>query len=270
MKRVEDSTGARSELAGITRSLNELIRARLGIESTGDVSEADPVWGEGGSIAREAARVTREAERMIRQCGPVMPEAGAAERRAGTAVLDGETLESLRETVAGCKRCPLHKTRKNVVFGAGTGETKILFVGEAPGREEDLQGLPFVGRAGQLLTKIIEAIEFKREDVYIANVLKCRPPENRNPAPEEVARCRPYLFKQIELLKPKVICTMGVFATQTLLDTKSPLTVLRGQVHKVNGVAVIPTYHPAACLRYPKFKASVWEDVQLLRKEYLS
>jgi len=127
-----------------------------------------------------------------------------------------------------------------------------------------------VGRAGQLLTKIIEAIEFKREDVYIANVLKCRPPENRNPAPEEVARCRPFLFKQIELLKPKLICTLGVFATQMLLDTKSPLTVLRGQVHKVNGLSVIPTYHPAACLRYPKFKAAVWEDVQLLKKEYLS
>lgn len=242
MKRVGDRTGARSELAGIARSLNELLRARLGIESTGDASET--------------GRTTREA--------------GAAGRQAGAAVLDGETLESLKEAVAGCKRCPLHKTRKNVVFGAGTGATKILFVGEAPGREEDLQGLPFVGRAGQLLTKIIEAIEFKREDVYIANVLKCRPPENRNPAPEEVARCRPYLLKQIELLKPKVICTMGVFATQVLLDTKSPLTVLRGQIHKVNGVAVIPTYHPAACLRYPKFKASVWEDVKLLRKEYLS
>jgi DNA polymerase len=157
-----------------------------------------------------------------------------------------------------------------VVFGSGTGETGILFVGEAPGRDEDQQGLPFVGRAGQLLTKIIEAIKFRREEVYIANVLKCRPPNNRNPEPEEVARCRPFLMKQIELLKPKVICTLGVFATQMLLDTKSPLTVLRGQVHEVNGLKVIPTYHPAACLRYPKFKTAVWEDVQLLRKEYLS
>ena len=234
-----DRSGARAELAVITRSLNELLRGRLGIES--------PAGG-----CRRASG------------------AGPAKSQAGIAVLADETLESLGQSVAGCKRCSLHKTRTNVVFGSGTGATRILFVGEAPGREEDLQGLPFVGRAGQLLTKIIEAVEFKREDVYIANVLKCRPPDNRNPAPDEVARCRPFLLKQIELLKPKVICTLGVFATQMLLNTKSPLTVLRGQVHEVDGQTVIPTYHPAACLRYPKFKTAVWEDVQLLRKEYLS
>ncbi len=182
--------------------------------------------------------------------------------------LDG--LELLRGQVEGCRRCSLHKTRTNTVFGSGTGKTRILFVGEAPGRDEDLQGLPFVGRAGQLLTKIIKAIKFEREDVYIANVLKCRPPDNRNPLPEEVARCRPYLMKQIDLLKPKVICTLGVFATQMLLDTKSPLTVLRGQVHEINGLTVVPTYHPAACLRYPRLKEAVWEDVKLLRREYLS
>jgi DNA polymerase len=183
---------------------------------------------------------------------------------------DLEGLELLRGQVEGCRRCSLHKTRTNTVFGSGTGKTRILFVGEAPGRDEDLQGLPFVGRAGQLLTKIIEAIKFEREDVYIANVLKCRPPNNRNPLPEEVARCRPYLKKQIDLLKPKVICTLGVFATQMLLDTKSPLTVLRGQVHEIDGLTVVPTYHPAACLRYPRLKEAVWEDVKLLRREYLS
>jgi uracil-DNA glycosylase family 4 len=179
-------------------------------------------------------------------------------------------LSELERLVSGCKRCSLHKERSSVVFGAGRGNTRVLFIGEAPGREEDAQGLPFVGRAGQLLTKIIEAIQFKREDVYIANVLKCRPPENRNPLPEEVARCRPYLMKQIEILKPKVVCTLGVFATQALLNTKSPLTVLRGKVHRINGLAVVPTYHPAACLRYPRLKAAVWQDVQLLRQEYLS
>lgn len=183
---------------------------------------------------------------------------------------DPKGLELLRGQVEGCRRCSLHKTRTNTVFGSGTGKTRILFVGEAPGRDEDLEGLPFVGRAGQLLTKIIKAIRFEREDVYIANVLKCRPPNNRNPLPEEVARCRPYLMKQIDLLKPKVICTLGVFATQMLLDTKSPLTVLRGQVHEVNGLTVVPTYHPAACLRYPRLKEAVWEDVKLLRREYLS
>jgi DNA polymerase len=236
---------ARSELAAITRSLNELLRTRLGVGRPREAS--------GSAVVSKNAPA---------------PAADRGEPFAAAAM--DETLESLSRKAASCKRCPLCKTRTNVVFGSGSGATKILFVGEAPGREEDLQGLPFVGRAGQLLTKIIEAIEFKREEVYIANVLKCRPPNNRNPAPEEVARCRPYLLKQIELLKPKVICTLGVFATQMLLDTKSPLTVLRGRVHRVNGLSVIPTYHPAACLRYPKFKTAVWEDVQLLRKEYLS
>jgi DNA polymerase len=248
-------TVARGELAGIARSLNELLRRRLGDEAPPIGRRAKTAAGpEGNAVTRRNRRAAATLE----------------SRAETTAVMEESTLESLQERVASCRRCALHKTRTNVVFGSGSGSTRILFVGEAPGRDEDLQGLPFVGRAGQLLTKIIEAIEFRREDVYIANVLKCRPPNNRNPAPEEVARCRPFLMKQIELLKPKVICTLGVFATQMLLDTKSPLTVLRGQVHRVNGLAVMPTYHPAACLRYPKFKAAVWEDVQLLRKEYLS
>lgn len=249
MKREANRPDARLELAAITRSLNEFVRACI---------DAVPSSGPRRASGSAAAAVEAAAATGVRGGEPA------------PATAKEETLESLSEKAASCKRCSLHKTRTNVVFGSGSGATRILFVGEAPGREEDMQGLPFVGRAGQLLTKIIEAIEFKREDVYIANVLKCRPPNNRNPEPEEVARCRPFLLKQIELLKPKVICTLGVFATQVLLDTKSPLTVLRGQVHSVNGLSVIPTYHPAACLRYPKFKTAVWEDVQLLRKEYLS
>lgn len=246
-------TDLRSELAAIVRSLNELVGKRLG-----ETSRAPAI---------DAASV--RSLKAVPRSGAAAPNGGVAV--AGTdASSTAATLESLREEVAKCARCSLHKARNKIVFGSGNGTTRILFVGEAPGRDEDLQGLPFVGRAGQLLTKIIEAIEFRREDVYIANVLKCRPPDNRNPLPEEVARCRPFLLKQIELLKPKVICTLGVFATQMLLDTKSPLTVLRGQVHRVNGLDVIPTYHPAACLRYPKLKTAVWEDVQLLRKEYLS
>ena len=242
----EDAGGVetRGELAAIVRSLNELLRGRGGIRSA---PARRPVPAKKPDAAR-----------------------GPDEARPGSPAPDAAALQALRQETAGCERCPLHKTRTNVVFGSGSGSTRILFVGEAPGRDEDLQGLPFVGRAGQLLTKIIQAIKFNRDDVYIANVLKCRPPENRNPLPEEVARCRPFLLKQIELLRPKVICTLGVFATQVLLDTKSPLTVLRGQVHKVNGLTVVPTYHPAACLRDPRLKAAVWEDVKLLRQEYLS
>lgn len=231
MRADADRAEARAELASIAGSLRELVCRRLGITS-GDMEPA-------------ADMVVTDAP-------------------------DAEALSELEREVSVCKRCSLHKTRSNVVFGSGCGHTRMIFIGEAPGREEDLQGLPFVGRAGQLLTKIIEAIQFKREDVYIANVLKCRPPENRNPLPDEVARCRPHLMKQIEILKPRVICTLGVFATQALLDTRSPLTVLRGKVHTVNGLAVVPTYHPAACLRYPRLKAAVWQDVQLLRREYLS
>jgi len=235
---VGESTDRRAELASIVSALGKLVRERAGFQ------QADS--GAGAVPARSPELVPASA---------------------GAAPLP-ETLESLKRRVSECRRCPLHKTRTNVVFGSGTGRTRIMFVGEAPGRDEDLQGLPFVGRAGQLLTRIIEAISFKREDVYIANVLKCRPPNNRDPLPEEVARCRPYLKKQIEILKPKVVCTLGVFATHVLLDTDAPLNVLRGRVHEVNGLKVVPTYHPAACLRYPRLKVAVWEDVQLLRDEY--
>ena len=237
---------AKTELAELTSSLIEILQGRLGIGTGGDAT----------GLSAAAAGPERSTAEPAASRGRIAPDVAA--------------LSELEREVAGCKRCSLCESRSNVVFGAGSGSVGILFIGEAPGRDEDLQGLPFVGRAGRLLTKIIEAIEFKREDVYIANVLKCRPPGNRNPLPEEVARCRPYLMRQIELLQPKVICTLGVFATQALLETKSPLTVLRGGVHELGGLSVVPTYHPAACLRYPKLKAAVWEDVQLLRDEYLS
>lgn len=259
---------ARAELSAIVKSLNELIRERLGASaSRSEGPGARPPTGAGGRAAKAAVGAASAHARPARPAatGAAAPVAGPAGGGPNAAAI-----ESLRLEAAGCTRCPLHRTRTNVVFGSGAGTTRILFVGEAPGRDEDLQGLPFVGRAGQLLTKIIKAIEFDREEVYIANVLKCRPPENRNPLPEEVARCRPFLLRQIELLKPKVICTLGVFATQMLLEAKSPLTVLRGQVHRVNGLTVVPTYHPAACLRDPRLKEAVWEDVKLLRREYLS
>ncbi|MDH3972860.1 MAG: uracil-DNA glycosylase [Deltaproteobacteria bacterium] len=175
-------------------------------------------------------------------------------------------LEKIRTELADCSRCRLGKTRTNLVFGTGDRNADLVFVGEAPGRDEDLQGEPFVGKAGQLLTKIIEAISLKRENVYICNVLKCRPPQNRNPLPEEIECCEPFLIKQIRAIKPKVICALGKFAAQTLLKSEAPISTLRGKFHNYHGVPLMPTYHPAFLLRNPKMKKEVWQDVQLIQK----
>lgn len=176
-------------------------------------------------------------------------------------------LDSLREEVLGCKRCGLHKTRHNVVFGAGDTKAKLMFVGEAPGEDEDIQGLPFVGRAGKLLTKIIEAMGLKREDVYIANILKCRPPNNRMPLPTEIMECEDNVKRQVGLIKPKVICTLGKFASQTLLRSQTPISALRGHFQEYNGTKVMPTFHPAYLLRNPNDKKLVWQDMKKIMKE---
>lgn len=178
-------------------------------------------------------------------------------------------LAALQKFLAGCPRCKLSKSRTNIVFGQGNPRADLMFVGEAPGRDEDEQGLAFVGRAGQLLTKIIEAIGRKREDVYIANCLKCRPPENRNPERDEVAACRPFLEEQIRLISPKVIVTLGTFAAQVVLDTDEPIGRLRGRWQTARGVRVMPTFHPAFLLRSPERKKDVWEDMKKVR-DYLS
>jgi DNA polymerase len=154
------------------------------------------------------------------------------------------------------------------VFGAGSESARLVFVGEAPGAEEDRQGVPFVGRAGQKLTQIIEAIGLSRSEVYIANVLKCRPPGNRNPSQEEIKVCESYLIAQLHLIKPRVICALGTFAAQTLLRTNQSISRLRGRFHTYQGIKLMPTYHPAFILRNPKFKRQVWEDVQKVRAEY--
>ena len=175
-------------------------------------------------------------------------------------------LESLKTEVLRCKRCGLADTRLNVVFGAGNPKASLMFVGEAPGSEEDKQGLPFVGRAGQLLTKIIEAMGLSRDDVYIANILKCRPPDNRAPLPEEIQVCRYNVRRQIAIIKPKVICTLGKFASQTLLDTEITISELRGKFYEYDGIKVMPTFHPAYLLRNPQNKKLVWEDMKKIRK----
>ena len=177
-----------------------------------------------------------------------------------------DTLDKIAAHVASCTRCPLYSTATNPVPGEGNPGAQFMCVGEAPGATEDETGRPFVGAAGQLLTKILAAIDLKREDVFICNVLKHRPPGNRNPRPEEVAACSPYLIRQIELIRPKVILALGTFAAQTLLDTKLPIGKLRGQVHRYYGVPLVVTYHPAALLRNPGWKRPTWEDVQLARR----
>jgi DNA polymerase len=176
------------------------------------------------------------------------------------------SLDEIAKVVASCTRCSLHSTATNPVPGEGNPDADFMCVGEAPGATEDETGRPFVGQAGQLLTKILAAINLKREDVYICNVLKHRPPGNRNPRPEEVEACSPYLIRQIELIRPKVILALGTFAAQTLLDTKLSIGKLRGQVHRYYGVPLVVTYHPAALLRNPGWKRPTWEDVQLARR----
>lgn len=177
------------------------------------------------------------------------------------------SLAELEAVAKQCTACRLHRSRTHVAFGVGNPQADLMFVGEAPGRDEDLQGEPFVGRAGQLLTRIIEAIGMKRQDVYIANVIKCRPPNNRNPEEDEISRCEPYLIRQIALVKPRLIVALGTFAAQTLLKTKLPISQLRGRFHTYQGVKLMPTFHPAFLLRNPERKRAVWEDMQAVQRE---
>ena len=184
------------------------------------------------------------------------------------AALQSESLEKLRQAIGDCKLCKLCSGRIHIVFGVGNPHAKLMFVGEGPGRDEDLQGEPFVGRAGQLLTDIItKGMKLRREDVYIANVVKCRPPDNRNPEPDEVAACEPFLKKQIDLVRPDVIVGLGKFAVQTLLQSKVPITKVRGTWHSYHGIKLMPTFHPAYLLRNPADKKLVWEDIQKVMKE---
>lgn len=178
------------------------------------------------------------------------------------------TLEDLNKLICNCNKCDLHKGRNKFVFGVGNPKADVLLIGEGPGAEEDKQGEPFVGRAGQLLNDILKAINFKREEVYIANVVKCRPPGNRTPLPEEMDSCMPYLLKQIELIKPKLILCLGLVAAGALLKKKDTLGKLRGKVFEFNLTKVMVTYHPAALLRNPNFKRDCWEDVKAFRKLY--
>ncbi|MFT5089203.1 MAG: uracil-DNA glycosylase family 4 [Candidatus Latescibacterota bacterium] len=197
------------------------------------------------------------------EIAPVQTEAKTVEN-AG----DGSALELFRQQICECKNCRLGATRSKFVFGAGRVDADIMFVGEAPGADEDRSGEPFVGAAGQLLNKIIEAMGLAREDVFICNILKCRPPNNRDPQPDEIEECEPYLKRQIELIQPRVICTLGRFAAQTLLRSDQSMGRLRQEEHRYEGIPLIATYHPAALLRNAQWKRPTWEDMKKVRRLY--
>lgn len=219
-----------------------------------------------GSFAADAA--ARPAQPMHPPGQPISIGGSIAGAAGATFAGKYESLDAVAAAVAACTLCGLHAAAKHPVPGEGSPDAKFVCVGEAPGATEDETGRPFVGAAGQLLTKILEAIKFKREDVFICNVLKHRPPGNRNPAPDEIVVCSPYLMQQLALLKPRVILALGTFAAQTLLQTTLPIGKLRGQIHRFYGVPLVVTYHPAALLRNPNWKRPTWEDVQLARRVF--
>ena len=179
-----------------------------------------------------------------------------------------ELLEIVKEELKDCRRCKLYKERNHIVFGEGNEDARLMLIGEAPGHEEDLQGRPFVGAAGHLLDNMLKAINLSRKEVYIANIVKCRPPHNRKPERDEIEACKPFLLKQIDIIKPSIICTLGSTATQTLLETKMPITKLRGHIYDFSGIKLIPTFHPAYLLRNPYQKKGAWEDLKLIEKIY--
>jgi uracil-DNA glycosylase family 4 len=218
----------------------------------------------------ERLRVDGELGKPLSYLSSGMPDVAAAAAPEPTSADPGGGnpfgLEAVREELGDCRRCSLGGLRRRLVFGEGNPRAELVFVGEAPGADEDAQGRPFVGRAGQLLTKIIVAMGLKREDVYICNILKCRPPENRNPQPEEIAACEPFLIRQLGAIRPRVICALGSFAAHTLLKSEAPISVLRGRFQTYQGIPLMPTYHPAYLLRNPGAKKQVWEDVQMIMK----
>ena len=241
-------------------------------DSRGQLAEHLKFFGELGvpGVSTDS-RWTKRPDDDVRtsDVGPRASDGGASDSGAPVRVFGsaGEALAATRaELGADCTRCKLHtQGRKQIVFGVGNPDADLMFVGEAPGADEDIQGIPFVGRAGQLLTKMIEAINLRREDVYIANVIKCRPPGNRNPEPDEIAQCEPFLFRQIAAIQPKVIVALGSFAAKTLLRSDESISRLRGRIYDFQGAKLIPTFHPSFLLRSPDRKRDAWEDLKRAR-----
>jgi uracil-DNA glycosylase len=214
-------------------------------------------------ISTEADQTTEMASRKIlKESAAALISPVHAETLFGEKRIEGDTLPLIRDFIGDCTRCKLSKGRTKIVFGAGSPKARLMFVGEGPGRDEDLSGEPFVGRAGKLLTDMIKAMGLQREDVYIANIVKCRPPENRQPEHDEVEACSPFLMRQIDVIRPQVICTLGNTPTQTLLQTTQGISKFRGQWFDFRDTRLLPTYHPAYLLRNPAAKADVWKDLQ--------
>jgi uracil-DNA glycosylase len=218
-------------------------------------------------LPKAAPKITATPNLAARPVVPVLPVATGPLQFEGSGKVTGETLLSVRENLGECTRCKLHKTRNKIVFGDGSAKAQLVFVGEGPGADEDAQGLPFVGRAGKLLTQMIEAMGLRRSDVYICNVVKCRPPGNRQPEPDEVQKCSPFLFRQLDVLQPKVIVCLGATAAQTLLQINRSISHFRGQWMDFRGYKMLATYHPAYLLRNPAAKGEVWKDLQKVMGE---
>jgi len=227
------------------------------------------------SDKREISDIAAMAQKALRQSeelGAGVPEIGRdvlSKINFGASSADkGALLAQFESEIENCTMCRLHEGRNKFVFGVGNPDADVIFIGEGPGRDEDMKGEPFVGRAGQLLDRILAAIKFDRTAVYICNVVKCRPPGNRDPQGDEMTTCMPYLVRQIEIIKPKLICCLGRISAQALLQTSTPLGKLRRKFHDFRGVKLMVTYHPAALLRFQQYKRDTWEDVQMLRAEY--
>jgi len=237
--------------------------------SVDDVMKAIGAIGKGSTSRTSGAAGWREmlaAEGAVVETGGVHGSAEIFQESITVEIPEQESLETIAAEIESCTLCPLYKTANRGVPGSGNPRARLVCIGEGPGASEDEQGLPFVGAAGQLLTKILAAVNLSRDEVFITNVVKHRPPGNRNPAPEEIEACTPYLVRQLDLIQPKVIVALGTFAAQTLLNTKDGIGKLRGQVHRYHGIPVVVTYHPAALLRNPSWKRPTWEDVQLARR----
>jgi uracil-DNA glycosylase family 4 len=219
------------------------------------------------SVSEQAAAIP-EPE-VVQAKLAVAPGPSTSDMFAQRSDLDGCTsLDGLEGIAADCRKCELSEGRTKVVFGVGNPNATLMFVGEAPGRDEDLSGIPFVGRAGQLLDKILAAAEIDRGNVYIGNIIKCRPPNNRTPLTSEIDACMPYLAKQLSCIKPRIVCTLGLPATQTLLGVRGSMGSLRGKIYEAGDIVVVPTYHPAAALRDPRYKKPIWDDFLIVKREY--
>ena len=230
-------------------------------KSTAAETKNDPVVHVIGEVQNALRNLMRSGRRGF-ECS--QPHLEMLQRWGTSTRGRRETLDDIRSDLGDCRRCKLSDGRNHIVFGEGDPQTRLVFVGEGPGFEEDQQGRPFVGAAGQLLTKIIAAIGLSRDQVYICNIIKCRPPGNRNPQPDEITSCAPFVRRQLAAIAPEFVCTLGTFATQTLLDTDRPISRLRGRFHEMMGIQVLPTYHPAYLLRNPERKRDVWEDMKML------